>query len=92
MPLHSLKKLISLLMVMLFLLAYDSAGADIYKYRDADGTFTYTDAACPEGTREVARVPEAVPAETKNLKPKVAFEARLIHLLAYARYRSRFSQ
>ena len=91
MPLHLLNKRLPLLMVMLCLLAYDSARADIYKCVNADGTFTYTDAGCPEDTREVAREPEAVTAETKKLKPKIAFEARLIHLLESARYRSLFS-
>jgi uncharacterized membrane protein YsdA (DUF1294 family) len=91
MPIHSMKEILRLPLVMLCLVVCDSVKADIYKCIDADGTFIYTDAGCPEGTREASRIPEAVSVETKKLKPIVPLEDRLNHLLEPARYRSLFS-
>lgn len=79
-------KTLRFLLVMLCLSAGHGALADIYKCIDADGTVTYTDAGCPESSREVERVPEVPPAEAKKLRPQVPLEERLNRLLDPDRY------
>jgi len=81
-----LKKTRPFLMVVLCMLAWGSARADIYKCIDADGTLTYSDAGCPEGTRELGRVAEAAPADTKKLKPKKPLKERFDRLRRAGRY------
>ena len=78
---HVRKSGFPILMVMFCVLVCGPALADIYKCIGADGTLTYSDEGCPEGTREVQRVPEATPAETKKRPPKVTFKDRLNRLL-----------
>jgi uncharacterized membrane protein YsdA (DUF1294 family) len=83
---HVLKRRLPILMLLLGVLACEPALADIYKCIDADGTLTYSDEGCPEGTREVARVPEAPSAETNKRPPKVTLEDRLNRLLPAKNY------
>lgn len=78
-------------LVLVMLLAGRAAHADIVKCVDADGNVTYTDAGCPEGTREVEKIPEVVTAEEKKLRPKVPLETRLKRLTDVATYRDRIS-
>ena len=80
-------KALGLLVVGLFLAHGHAALADIYKCIGPDGTITYNDEGCPEGSREVERVPETPPAGTKKLRPQVALEERLNRLLDPDRYR-----
>jgi len=79
-------KTLRFFVVLLCLSAGQMAVADIYKCIGADGAITYTDAGCPEGTREVERVPETPPAENKKLRPQVPLEERLNRLLDPDRY------
>jgi uncharacterized membrane protein YsdA (DUF1294 family) len=81
-----LKNTLRLLVVMFCLLACGPALADIYKCLDADGTITYTDEGCPEGAREVERVPGTPSAETQKTPPKVPLKDRLNGLLHPARF------
>jgi|GEM_PF-929174 len=78
-------------LVLVMLLAGRAAQADIAKCVDADGNVTYTDAGCPEGTREVEKIPEVVTAEEKKLRPKVPLETRLKRLTDTATYRDLIS-
>lgn len=81
-------KALALLVVMLCLSAGPAALADIYKCIGPDGTITYTDAGCPEGSREVEKVPETPPADAKKLRPQVPLEERLNRLLDSDRYQA----
>lgn len=83
---HVLKKTRPFLIAMLCILASESALADIYKCIDADGTLTYSDAGCPEGTRELDRVAEATAADTRKLQPKVPLRERFDRLWHAERY------
>ncbi len=68
------------LLVLLILWTGHAVRADIYKCVDADGTITYSDTGCPEGTREVEKRPE-INAPTKELRPpSVPLENRLKRL------------
>ena len=60
--------------------------ADIYKCIGADGTLTYSDEGCPEGTRELERVHETPSVENKKLRPKVPFKDRMNRLLSAEGY------
>ena len=81
-----LKKTLQLILVLYWMSACGAATADIYKCIDPDGTLTYSDQGCPEGTRELERVPEIPSAEPKRLQPKVPLEDRLKRLLSVADY------
>jgi len=74
------------LIVVLCMLAWGSARADIYKCIDADGTLTYSDAGCPEGSRELERMAEAAPADAKKRQPKVPLKERFNRLRHAGRY------
>jgi len=75
------------LIVMVVMLSVGTALADISKCIDAAGNITYTDAGCPEGTREVEKIPEVPSAETKKLRPKVPLKNRLDRLKNIQNYR-----
>jgi uncharacterized membrane protein YsdA (DUF1294 family) len=81
MPFHRLKKTLRVLMVMFCILGCGTALADIYKCIDADGTLTYSDEGCPEGTRQLEHVAETPPADGKQLRPQVPLKDRLKRLL-----------
>ena len=78
---HMLKKALRVLIVLFCVLGCGTALADIYKCIDADGTLTYSDEGCPEGTRQLEHVAETPPADDKKLRPKVPLEDRLNRLL-----------
>lgn len=80
-------KALPFLAAMLCLWAGHASRADIYTCVGPDGAIIYTDAGCPEGTREVERVPEIAPAEPKKLRPQVPLEVRLKRLLDLDRLR-----
>ncbi len=78
-------------LVLVVLLAGGTAQADISKCVDADGNVTYTDAGCPEGTREVAKIPEVPTTEENKLRPKVPLKSRLKRLTDPSAYRGLLS-
>jgi uncharacterized membrane protein YsdA (DUF1294 family) len=86
MPFYAPDKTRQFLMVMLCMLACGSARADIYKCIDAAGTLTYSDAGCPEGTKELEKVAEAAPDNARKLQPKVPLKERFDRLRHAKRY------
>ena len=79
------------IVISVILMAASVTLADISKCVDAEGNITYTDAGCPEDTREVAKIPEVKTAESKQLKPKVPLKTRLDRLLDKDTYSLRFN-
>ena len=75
------------IVIGVILMAASVTLADISKCVDAEGNVTYTDAGCPENTREVAKIPEVKTAEEKKLKPKVPLKTRLDQMLDKNSYR-----
>lgn len=68
-------------LALLIVLAALPAAADVYQCIGPDGAVLYTDEGCPAGWREVARRPDAVDPQPRELqRPKVPLTDRLTGL------------